>query len=139
VRGREPSGPTPLLWYLSTTARHNHNANQRAGCWLFCLVLSVWAAAFFVAPPRFSFGIENLCDLLTTFLFVLLTFCSVILIAGMRFGIERYRELNHRMEPNTCSTRRWNNTGAALRRRELRLDTVLGELPHRIRNLISDP
>jgi hypothetical protein len=122
-----------------TTARHNHNANQRAGCWLYCLVLSVGAAAFFVAPPRFSFGIESLSDLLTTFLFVLLTFCSVILIAGMHFGIERYRELNHQsLRQGTvafrrrgmldyiqlesgrtrrtggrgcgCSTRRWNNT-----------------------------
>jgi hypothetical protein len=39
-------------------------------------------------------------DLLTTIQFVLLTFCNAILIAGMRFAIECYRELNDRMEQN---------------------------------------
>jgi two-component sensor histidine kinase len=108
------------------------------GAGLFGLVLSVGAAAFFVAHPRFSFGIENLSDLLTTFLFILLTFCNVILIAGMRFAIERYRELNHKMEENSVVLReRLEQYGTALHRSEERLDVVLAELQHRTRNLIS--
>lgn len=97
------------------------------GAGLFSLVLSVGAAAFFVAPPRLSFYIENLSDLLTTLLFILLTFCNVILIAGMRFAIERYRELNHTLEQQ----------GVALRATEERLTVVAAELRHRTRNLIS--
>jgi two-component sensor histidine kinase len=105
---------------------------------LFCLLLSVGAAAFFVAHPRFSFGIENLSDLLTTFLFILLTFCNVILIAGMRFAIESYRELNHKMEENSVVLHeRLEQYGTALHRSEERLEVVLAELQHRTRNLIS--
>jgi two-component sensor histidine kinase len=97
------------------------------GAGLFSLVLSVAAAAFFVASPRLSFYIENLSDLFTTLLFILLTFCNVILIAGMRFAIERYRELNHTLEGH----------GVALRDTEERLAVVATELQHRTRNLIS--
>src|SRR5882672_3696513 len=50
------------------------------GAGLFALVLSVGACAFFVLTPRFSFYIANLPDLLTTLLFVLVTFSIVILI-----------------------------------------------------------
>jgi two-component sensor histidine kinase len=108
------------------------------GAGLFCLVLSVWAAVFFVAHPRLSFGIENLSDLLTTFLFILLTFCNVILIAGMRFTIERYRELNYKMEQNSVVLHeRLEQYGTALHRSEERLEVVLAELQHRTRNLIS--
>jgi two-component system, sensor histidine kinase PdtaS len=63
------------------------------GAGFFCLVLSVGAAGFFVLPPRWSFNVENLSDLSTTGLFILLTFSNVILIAGMRFALERCREL----------------------------------------------
>jgi two-component sensor histidine kinase len=97
------------------------------GAGLFCLVLSVVAAAFFVLPPRFSFYIENLSDLLTTLLFILLTFSNVILIAGMRFAIERFRELNLKLD----------QYGVALRESEERLAVVAAELHHRTRNLIS--
>ena len=108
------------------------------GAGLFSLVLSVGAAAFFVASPRLSFYIQNLSDLLTTLLFVLLTFCNVILIAGMRFAIERYRELNHKMEQHgVVLHERLEQYGAALRQTEERLDAALAELHHRTRNLIS--
>ena len=97
------------------------------GAGLFCLVLSVSAVAFFMLPPRFSLYIENLSDVLTTLLFILLTFSNVILIAGMRFAIERYRELSHKLEQHDV----------ALREREERLAVVVAELQHRTRNLMS--
>jgi two-component sensor histidine kinase len=97
------------------------------GAGLFGLVLSVGACAFFLLTPRFSFYIANLPDLLTTLLFVLVTFSIVILIAGMRFAIERCRELYDRLEQHE----------AALREREERLAVVVAELQHRTRNLIS--
>jgi two-component sensor histidine kinase len=97
------------------------------GAGLFCLVLSVGAVAFFVLPPRFSFYIENLSEVLTTSLFILITFFNVMLIAGMRFAIERYQELKHTLEQN----------GVALRETEERLAVVAAELQHRTRNLIS--
>ena len=97
------------------------------GAGLFSLVLSVAAAAFFVASPRLSFYIENLSDLLTTLLFILLTFCNVILIAGMRFAIERDRDLSQKLEQHDVT----------LRETEERLAVVAAELQHRTRNLIS--
>jgi two-component sensor histidine kinase len=97
------------------------------GAGLFCLLLSTGAAAFFVLPPRLSFYIENLSEVLSTLLFVLLTFSNVILIAGMRFAMEHYRELNHKLEGH----------GVVLRDTEERLALVVAELQHRTRNLIS--
>src|SRR5712675_2997714 len=97
------------------------------GAGLFGLVLSVGACAFFVLTPRFSFYIENLPDVLTTLLFILVTFSIVILIAGMRFAIERCRELHDKLEQHEV----------ALREREERLAFVVAELQHRTRNLIS--
>jgi two-component sensor histidine kinase len=97
------------------------------GAGFFCLVLSVGAVAFFMLPPRFSLYIENLSDVLTTLLFILMTFSIVILIAGMRFAIERCRELEHKLEQHDV----------ALREREERLAVVVAELQHRTRNLIG--
>lgn len=97
------------------------------GAGLFCLALSVGAVAFFLLPPRFSFHIEHLSDVLNTLLFILMTFSNVILMAGMRFGIERYQELGQKLEQHE----------AALHEREERLALVVAELQHRTRNLIS--
>ncbi len=97
------------------------------GAGLFCLALSVAAVAFFLLPPRYSFHIENLSDVLNTLLFVLLTFSNIILIAGMRFAMERYQELTLRLEQHDV----------ALREREDRLSVMVAELQHRTRNLIS--
>ncbi len=71
-----------------------------SGLWagLFCLLLSVGAVGFFLLAPRFSFHVEQLSDVLTTLLFVLLTLYNVILIAGVRFAIEGYQELSRRLE-----------------------------------------
>jgi two-component sensor histidine kinase len=97
------------------------------GAGLFCLALSVGAVAFFLLPPRFSLHIENVSDVLNTLLFILMTFSNVILIAGMRFGIERYQELSQKLEQHEM----------ALHEREERLALVAAELQHRTRNLIS--
>lgn len=97
------------------------------GAGLFCLLLSVAALAFFLLPPHYSFYIEHLSDVLNVLLFILLTFSIVILIAGMRIVIERYRELSEKLEQHE----------AALREREERLAVVVAELQHRTRNLIS--
>jgi K+-sensing histidine kinase KdpD len=71
-----------------------------SGFWsgLFCLLLSVGAVVFFLLAPRFVFHIEDLSDVLTTLLFILLTFSNVILIAGMRFVVEGHQELSRRLE-----------------------------------------
>jgi K+-sensing histidine kinase KdpD len=71
-----------------------------SGLWagLFCLLLSVGAVAFFLLAPRFSFYVEDLSDVLSTLMFIMCTFCVVILIAGTRFAIERCQELSRRLE-----------------------------------------
>src|SRR5258708_25127656 len=97
------------------------------GAGLFCLVLIGGAVAFFMLPPRFSFYIGNLSDLLTTLLFILVTFSNVILIAGMRFAIERCRELHHKLERHEV----------ALREREDRLAVVVAELQPPTRNSLT--
>ncbi len=97
------------------------------GAGLFCLALSVAALAFFLLPPYYSFYVEHLSDILTTLLFVLLTFSLVILTAAMRFALERSDDLSEKLEQHE----------AALRDREERLAVMVGELQHRTRNLIS--
>jgi two-component sensor histidine kinase len=118
------------------------------GAGLFCLALSVGAAVFFLVAPRFSFYIENLSDVLVTLLFVLMTFSIVILIAGMRFALERCRELGQELEQQAVALREKEDRFAvvsqkleqherALRDREDRLAVVVAELQHRTRNLIT--
>jgi two-component sensor histidine kinase len=97
------------------------------GAGLFCLALSVGGVAYFMMPPRFSFQIASLSDLLTTLLFILLTLSLVIIIAWMRLAMERYWELSLKLGQHE----------AALSEREERLALVIAELQHRTRNLIS--
>jgi two-component sensor histidine kinase len=97
------------------------------GAGIFCLLLSVGAAAFFVLPPRFSFNIENVSDVLTTLMFILVTFSIVILMAGMRTVLDHCHELSRKLTQHEV----------ALRDREDRLAVVVAELQHRTRNLIS--
>jgi two-component sensor histidine kinase len=118
------------------------------GAGLFCLALSVGAAAFFLFTPRFSFYIENLSELLATLLFILMTFSIVILIAGMRFAFERCRQLSEELEQHAVALRdseerlavvsqKLEQHELALRDREERLAVVVAELQHRTRNLIT--
>jgi two-component sensor histidine kinase len=97
------------------------------GAGLFSLLLSVGAAAFFILPPHLSFYIEDLPDLLATLLFILITFAIVIVIGGMRFAIERHQSVDRELEQYRV----------ALREREDRLATVVAELQHRTRNLLT--
>src|SRR5258707_1085024 len=62
------------------------------GAGLFCVVLSVAAAVFFVLPPHFSLYVQDPSNLLLLLLFILVTLSNVILITGMRFAIERKRD-----------------------------------------------
>jgi two-component sensor histidine kinase len=108
------------------------------GAGLFSLVLSVGAAAFFILPPRFSFYIEALSDELLTLFFILITFVLMIVIAGMRFAIERHKEVDRELERRHKEVdRELEEHRVALREREDRLTTVVGELQHRTRNLLT--
>jgi two-component sensor histidine kinase len=108
------------------------------GAGLFSLVLSVGAAAFFILPPRFSFYIEALSDELLTLFFILITFVLIIIIAGMRFAIERHKEIDRELERRHKEVdRELEEHRVALREREDRLTTVVGELQHRTRNLLT--
>jgi K+-sensing histidine kinase KdpD len=97
------------------------------GAGLFCVVLSAAAAAFFVLPPRLSFYVERPEDFADLMLFIPEALFYLILIAGMRSTIERYRELSQRPEQQSV----------ALRESRERLGSVVAELQHRTRNLIS--
>ncbi len=67
----------------------------RAG--LFCAALSLGGVVFFVLPPRLSFYIDHPGEVLAVLLFILLALSNVIFIAGMRFAVERYRELGRKL------------------------------------------
>jgi PAS domain S-box-containing protein len=86
----------------------------RAG--LLCVILSAAAASFFVLPPRWTFYIEHPGELLALSLFILATLSTVILIAGMRFAIEGYRELSRKL------AYRVEERGAELAEVQTRLD-----------------
>jgi K+-sensing histidine kinase KdpD len=62
------------------------------GAGLLCVVLSAIAATFFVLPPRLSFYIDHPGEIVGIVLFGLVTLSNVILIAGLRFAVERYKE-----------------------------------------------
>jgi PAS domain-containing protein len=62
------------------------------GAGFFCAVLSTAAADFFVLEPRFSFFPETSADLADLLLFGPLASYLVIIIARMRFAIEREQE-----------------------------------------------
>jgi two-component sensor histidine kinase len=62
------------------------------GAGLLCVVLSAIAATFFVLPPRLSFYIDHPGEIVGILLFVLVTLSNVILITGLRFAVERYKE-----------------------------------------------
>jgi K+-sensing histidine kinase KdpD len=97
------------------------------GAGLVCLALSVAASAFFLLPPIHSFYIEDISEVFITLLFMLITFAIVIVIGGMRFSIERHRNVDRELEQYRV----------ALREREDRLTTIVGELQHRTRNLLT--
>jgi PAS domain S-box-containing protein len=86
----------------------------RAG--LFCVVLSAAATIFFVLPPHWSFYVEHPGEVLALLLFILATLSTVILIAGMRFAIEGYRELSRKL------AYRVEERGAELAEVQTRLD-----------------
>jgi len=89
------------------------------GAGLFCVVLSTAAASFFLLPPRLSLYIENPADVMDLLLFILEALFYVILIAGMRFTIELYRELSQKLEEQ----------GMALRDSQDRRRSIVAETP----------
>jgi two-component sensor histidine kinase len=90
------------------------------GAGFFCVVLSSAAVVFFKLPPRPA-------DVVDLLLFILVSASIVIFIAAMRLALEGYRELSVELEQQSVS----------LRESEERLRTVVAELQHRTRNLIS--
>ena len=101
------------------------------GAGLLCVALSAAAAAFFVLEPRWSFYVESPAEAVDLLLFILEALLYVILIAGLRLNIEQFRELSSNLE------QRVKERNAELRESRDRLQTVVGELQHRTRNLIS--
>jgi two-component sensor histidine kinase len=104
----------------------------RAG--LLCIVLSSAAACYFLLPPHFSFYIERPADVGDLLLFILTAVSIVICIAAMRLALEGYRELSRKLEQQGIALQ---HQSVALHESEERLQTVVAELQHRTRNLIS--
>ena len=101
------------------------------GAGLFCVVLSAASASFFLLPPRWSFYVEGSADVVEMSVFTFEALLYVILVAGIRLSLEQYRELSRDLE------QRVEERSAALRESKDRLVSVLAELQHRTRNLIS--
>jgi two-component sensor histidine kinase len=101
------------------------------GAGIFCIVLSTASAMFFLLPPRGSFYIESSADVVEIFVFVSEAFFYVILITGIRLSFQQHRELSRNLE------QRVEERSAALRESQDRLVSVVAELQHRTRNLIS--
>jgi two-component sensor histidine kinase len=101
------------------------------GAGVVCIVLSTASATFFLLPPRWSFYVESSADAVEILVFISEAFFYVILIAGIRLSLEQYRELSRNLE------RRVEERSAALREGQDRLVSVVAELQHRTRNLIS--
>ncbi len=96
------------------------------GAGLLCIVLSS-AAGWYFLLPSLSLYLERPADVMDLLLFILTAGSIVICIAAMRLALEGYRELSRKLEQQ----------GAALRESEEHLRTLVAELQHRTRNLIS--
>src|SRR4029077_16135248 len=70
-------------------------------------------------------------DIAEILVFIFEALFYVFLITGMRLSLERYREVSRNLE------RRVEERSAALRESQDRLVSVVAELQHRTRNLIS--
>src|SRR5262249_53154720 len=101
------------------------------GAGFFCIVLSTASATLFLLPPLWSFYVESPADVIEISVFIFEALFYVLLISGMRLSLERYRELSRNLE------QRVEERSAALRESQDRLVSVVAELQHRTRNLIS--
>src|SRR5262249_50802335 len=88
-------------------------------------------ATFFLLPPQWSFYVETSADVVEISVFIFEALFYVILISGIRLSLEQYRELSRNLE------QRVEERSAALRESQDRLVSVVSELQHRTRNLIS--
>ena len=104
------------------------------GAGLFCAALSSAAATFFILPPTLSFYIERRADMVDLLLFILVAISIVICVAAMRLALEGYRELSRKLEQQGVALQQQS---VALRESQDRLGSVVAELQHRTRNLIS--
>ena len=86
------------------------------GAGLFCVILSVASAMFFLLPPRWSFYVESSADVVEISVFIFEALFYVLLITGMRLSLERYRELSRNLE------QRVEERTVALRESQERLD-----------------
>jgi two-component sensor histidine kinase len=87
---------------------------------LLCVLLSSGAAAFFMLPLRPG-------DVMDLLLFALSAVSIVVFISAMRLALEGYRELCLKLQEQSV----------ALYESEERLRTIVAELQHRTRNLMS--
>jgi two-component sensor histidine kinase len=101
------------------------------GAGIFCVVLSAASATFFLLPPHGFFYVESSADVVEFLVFIFEALFYVILITGIRLSLEQYRELSRNLE------QRVEERSAALHESRERLETVVAELQHRTRNLIS--
>jgi two-component sensor histidine kinase len=101
------------------------------GAGVFCVALSAASALFFLLPPRWSFYVESSADVVEMSVFIFQALFYVILITGLRLTLEGYRVLSRDLE------QRVEERTVALRESQERLGSVVAELQHRTRNLIS--
>ncbi len=101
------------------------------GAGLSCIVLSAASASFFLLPPRGSFFVESSADVVELLVFIFEALFYVILITVLRLTLEGYRRLSRNLE------QRVEQRTVALRESQERLGSVVAELQHRTRNLIS--
>jgi hypothetical protein len=101
------------------------------GAGLSCIVLSAASASFFLLPPRWSFLVESSADVVELLVFTFEALFYVILITVLRLTFEGYRMLSRNLE------QRVEERTVALRESQERLGSVVAELQHRTRNVIS--
>jgi PAS domain S-box-containing protein len=103
---KEPSNPA--VWSLVNALQSPVIVTTLiSGFWagVLCTVLGAAAANFFVIEPRFSFHIEHSGEVVAILLFVLASLMNVIFVSGMRFAVERYRELSRKLEEHGVAVR----------------------------------
>jgi PAS domain S-box-containing protein len=72
---------------------------------VFCTVVSAAAVNFFVIDPRLSFHIDHPGEVVAVLLFALVSLMNVILVTGLRYAVQRNRELSKRLEQHSLSLR----------------------------------
>src|SRR5215467_152755 len=93
---------------------------------VLCTAVSAAAAIFFLISPRFSFYVEHPGEVIALLLFILTSLMNTTFVAGLRFAVQRNRDLSQRLEQHGLALRERPDDASRLQKivRESNVDAL---------------